>query len=51
MTAARTPGDQGVTSFKANMALNDDRLLDVVPEDWWTIADPAHPGQSITPRW
>jgi salicylate 5-hydroxylase large subunit len=40
---------QGVTSFKANMALNDNRLLDVTPEPWWTIADPAHPGQSITP--
>jgi salicylate 5-hydroxylase large subunit len=40
---------EGVTSFKADMALNDDRLLDVVPEPWWTIDDPAHPGQSITP--
>jgi salicylate 5-hydroxylase large subunit len=28
---------QGVTSFKANMTLNDDRLLDVVPEPWWPI--------------
>ena len=26
---------QGVTSFRASMKLNDDRLLDVVPEDWW----------------
>ncbi|WP_374631931.1 aromatic ring-hydroxylating dioxygenase subunit alpha [Ferrovibrio sp.] len=26
---------QGVTSFKADMALNDPRLLDVVPEPWW----------------
>ena len=26
---------QGVTSFKANMALNDPRLLDVVTEEWW----------------
>jgi salicylate 5-hydroxylase large subunit len=26
---------QGVTSFKAGMQLNDDRLLDVVPEAWW----------------
>ncbi len=25
----------GVTSFKAAMALNDDRFLDVVHEDWW----------------
>ena len=40
---------QGVTSFKAKMTLHDDRLLDVVPEPWWTIADPAHPGADITP--
>jgi salicylate 5-hydroxylase large subunit len=40
---------EGVTSFKANMTLNDMRLLDVVPEPWWTIADPSQPGQSITP--
>ena len=40
---------EGVTSFKANMALNDHRLLDVVPEPWWTIDDPAHPGTEITP--
>jgi salicylate 5-hydroxylase large subunit len=39
----------GVTSFKANMTLHDDRLLDVVPEPWWTIDDPSHPGQAITP--
>ncbi|QIM52485.1 aromatic ring-hydroxylating dioxygenase subunit alpha [Hydrogenophaga crocea] len=40
---------QGVTSFKADMKLNDPRLLDVVPEPWWTIADPQQPGQTITP--
>ncbi|MDP1567391.1 MAG: aromatic ring-hydroxylating dioxygenase subunit alpha [Polaromonas sp.] len=40
---------EGVTSFKANMALQDDRLLDVVPEAWWTIGDPSNPGTSITP--
>ena len=40
---------EGVTSFKANMALNDTRLLDVVPEPWWTIPDPANEGQTITP--
>ena len=40
---------EGVTSFKANMALQDDRLLDVVPESWWTVDDPAHPGTPITP--
>ena len=39
----------GVTSFKANMALHDDRLLDVVPEAWWTIDDPSNPGADITP--
>ena len=26
---------QGVTTFKENMTLNDERLLDVVPEAWW----------------
>jgi salicylate 5-hydroxylase large subunit len=26
---------QGVTSFKADMTLHDDRVLDVVPEPWW----------------
>ena len=40
---------EGVTSFKANMTLNDDRLLDVVPEPWWKIDDPSHPGADITP--
>ena len=40
---------EGVTSFKSNMSLHDDRLLDVVPEAWWTIDDPAHPGTPITP--
>ena len=40
---------EGVTSFKANMALHDDRLLDVVPEAWWTIDDPSNPGTDITP--
>lgn len=40
---------EGVTSFKASMTLNDMRLLDVVPEPWWTIPDPAQPGQTITP--
>ncbi len=40
---------EGVTSFKANMALHDDRLLDVVPEPWWTVPDPSNPGSDITP--
>jgi salicylate 5-hydroxylase large subunit len=40
---------QGVTSFKPKMTLHDDRLLDVVPEPWWKIEDPAHPGTDITP--
>jgi salicylate 5-hydroxylase large subunit len=26
---------QGVASFRADMTLNDERLLDVVPEAWW----------------
>lgn len=39
----------GVTSFKADMKLHDARLLDVVPEPWWTVADPAHPQTTITP--
>ena len=38
-----------VTSFKENMKLHDDRLLDVVPEPWWALDDPLHPGQRITP--
>ena len=40
---------EGVTSFKSNMTLHDDRLLDVVPEAWWTIDDPSNPGTHITP--
>ena len=50
-TTARVRQDvtEGVTSFKANMALHDDRLLDVVPEAWWKVDDPANPGTSITP--
>jgi salicylate 5-hydroxylase large subunit len=46
---AATDVTAGVTSFKANMTLHDDRLLDVVPEPWWTIDDPSRPGQAITP--
>jgi salicylate 5-hydroxylase large subunit len=40
---------EGVTSFKANMVLNDARLLDVVPEPWWKVPDPSHPGTEIMP--
>ena len=40
---------EGVSSFKAGMALHDDRLLDVVPEAWWTVPDPGNPGCDITP--
>ena len=47
--AASTAVTENVTSFKADMTLNDDRLLDVVPEAWWTIDDPAHSGTPITP--
>ena len=40
---------EGVTSFKANMQLNDERLLDVVPETWWKVPDPSRPGEEIMP--
>ena len=30
---------KGVSTFKADMALADDRVLDVVPEPWWKIGD------------
>jgi salicylate 5-hydroxylase large subunit len=40
---------QGVTSFKADMQLNDTRLLDVVPEPWWKVPDPSRPGEEIMP--
>ncbi len=33
--AAPSEVTQGVTSFRASMKLNDERLLDVVPEPWW----------------
>jgi salicylate 5-hydroxylase large subunit len=54
MISRRNDGGQsavteGVTSFKADMKLHDARLLDVVPEPWWTIDDPQNPGQTITP--
>jgi len=54
MVSRRNEGGQGavtegVTSFKADMKLHDARLLDVVPEPWWTVDDPQNPGQSITP--
>ena len=46
---AATAVTAGVTSFKADMALHDTRLLDVVPEAWWRISDPSSPGMDITP--
>ena len=54
MISRRNEGGQaavteGVTSFKAGMTLHDDRLLDVVPEAWWTVPDPSQPGTEITP--
>ena len=39
-TAATAAVTQGVTSFKAGMALGDARLLDIVPEAWWAVGDP-----------
>ena len=47
--AANASVTEGVTSFKANMTLHDDRLLDVVPEAWWKVDDPANPGTPIMP--
>ena len=47
--SANSAVTEGVTSFKANMALHDDRLLDVVPEDWWRVDDPSALGTDITP--
>ena len=54
MISRRNEGGQaavteGVTSFKADMSLHDDRVLDVVAEAWWRIADPSNPGSDITP--
>lgn len=40
---------EGVTSFKANMTLHDDRLLNVVPEPWWKVDYPSNPGTDIMP--
>ena len=45
----QAPVTEGVTSFKAGMTLHDDRLLDVVPEAWWTVPDPSQHGTQITP--
>lgn len=47
--AASASVTAGVTSFKANMTLHDDRLLDVVPEAWWKVDDPSNPGTPIMP--
>ena len=49
ISGVRQDVTEGVTSFKANMALHDDRLLDVVPEAWWQVDDPSNPGTDITP--
>ena len=38
---------QGVTSFKENMALQDDRVLDVVPEAWWQTAGSTEPAPTV----
>jgi len=40
---------QGVTSFRQDMVLHDDRILDVVPEPWWRVPDPSNPGTEIMP--
>ena len=31
----------GVSSFKEQMSLNDDRFLDIVPEPWWNGPTPC----------
>lgn len=36
-------------SFRSKMKLNDNRLLDIVEEDWWSISDPDNPNDTITP--
>jgi salicylate 5-hydroxylase large subunit len=38
---------QGVTSFKENMTLHDDRLLDIVPEPWWSKGCAAGTGPTV----
>ena len=40
---------KGVTSFKPNMKINDPRLLDIVEEAWWTVADTKNVGKNISP--
>jgi salicylate 5-hydroxylase large subunit len=45
-TAATAEVTQGVTSFKADMQLADTRLLDIVPEPWWSMV--ATQGDSPT---
>ena len=34
-----------VSSFKESMQLHDPSFLDIVPEDWWQMEDPATPGR------
>ncbi len=41
---------QGVTSFKENLKLHDDRVLDVVPEAWWgNIKSDSSPAGATAP--
>ena len=49
--AAVTPGatlvTPGVTSFKENMKLHDNSLLDIVPEPWWSKGCAAGTGPTV----
>jgi salicylate 5-hydroxylase large subunit len=36
-----------VTSFRENMRLHDDRLLDVVPEPWWKLTCPVQKAEIV----
>jgi salicylate 5-hydroxylase large subunit len=38
---------QGVTSFKENMQLHDNNLLDVVPEAWWNTGSAPGAGPTV----
>ncbi len=39
-----------VSSFKQSMELNDPSFLDIVPEDWWQMQEPATPGDPAGSR-
>jgi len=47
--AASAEVTQGVTSFKADMQLADARLLDIVPEPWWSMVASQGEGPTSVP--